>query len=386
MATRYGWPVALTLITGVLISVPAAPRAARQRAQSSDSRPDFDVRETRPPAAPRPSAVSRQPVPGPNRARVNRDTGTIRVVESPDVAISLDGSGRPVVAGLGGLAAHLGLKPSDIAGLMLIRDYTSRSNNVRHLVFRQVVDGHPVFDSTVGVHLRADGRVLRLTSNASPIDARISIPALTRGTAATEAERHAPGSAAGTELTWLPVDGELRLAWHSVVSDEASGTYDVLIDAQNGDLLVRRSRSRDAVASGRVLQSAATAAATPRQPDTMPQGAGGSACPPPANYELRSLSAPFQDPATVVANSGSLEGNNSRVFRGNGGPSAVGSPTSDGWVFDFPFNSAGSAETFLFFASSFVHDFFYDLGFDEAAGNFQQDNFGRGEPAAIPST
>jgi subtilase family serine protease len=315
---------------------------------------------------------------------VNRDTGTLRILEIPDVAIRVNGSGRPVVAGLGGLAAHLGLKPSDIAGLELVRDYTSRSNNVRHLLFRQVVDGHPVFDSTVGVHLRADGKVLRVTSNASPIDARISIPALTRGSGAAEAERHAPGSAAGTELTWLPVDGELRLAWHSVVSDEASGTRDVLIDAQSGDLLLRRSRSRDVVATGRVLQSAATAAATPGQPDPMPQGGGGTMCPPPANYELRSLGAPFHDPDTVVADTGRLEGNNSRVFRGNGGTSAPGSPTSDGWLFDFPFNSTESAETFVFFASNFVHDFFYDLGFDEAAGNFQQDNFGRGGTGGDP--
>ena len=47
-------------------------------------------------------------------------------------------------------------------------------------------------------------------------------------------------------------------------------------------------------------------------------------------------------------------------------------------MFDFPFNSAGAAETALFFALNFAHDFFYDLGFDEAAGNFQVDNFGRG--------
>src|SRR4029450_709448 len=89
-------------------------------------------------------------------------------------------------------------------------------------------------------------------------------------------------------------------------------------------------------------------------------------------------SPPLPPPAPALADTGRSEANNSRVFRGNGGPSATGSPTSDGWLFDYAFNSAGSAETFLFFASNFVHDFFYDLGFDEAAGNFQQDNFGRG--------
>src|SRR6185503_10690461 len=54
------------------------------------------------------------------------------------------------------------------------------------------------------------------------------------------------------------------------------------------------------------------------------------------------------------------------------------------WNFDFPFNSPDSAETALFFALNFAHDFFYDLGFDEAAGNFQQDNLNRGGSSGDP--
>jgi len=48
------------------------------------------------------------------------------------------------------------------------------------------------------------------------------------------------------------------------------------------------------------------------------------------------------------------------------------------WHFDFTFNTASAAETSLFFTTNFFHDFLYDLGFDEASGNFQEDNFGRG--------
>ena len=111
-------------------------------------------------------------------------------------------------------------------------------------------------------------------------------------------------------LVWLPVAGALRLAWHVVVAADED-VADVLVDAQSSELLIRRSRARDAQAIGRVFQSAATAAATPRQPDPMPLGAGGTpGCPPPANYELRPLDTPFRDPATVVASTGRLEGNN----------------------------------------------------------------------------
>ena len=67
------------------------------------------------------------------------------------------------------------------------------------------------------------------------------------------------------------------------------------------------------------------------------------------------------------------------VFRGAPDvEGAQGIVQPDGWHFEFSFNTAGAAETHLFFLSNFLHDFFYDLGFDEAAGNFQESNFGRG--------
>ena len=111
----------------------------------------------------------------------------------------------------------------------------------------------------------------------------------------------------------------------------------------------------------------------------MPFGADNMlACPPVVNYAVRSMNSQFRDPATVLAPTGKLEGNNTKVFRGATGQAAEGTFDGSAWSFDFPFNSAGSAETFLFFAMNFAHDFFYDLGFDEAAGNFQVDNFGRG--------
>jgi subtilase family serine protease len=115
----------------------------------------------------------------------------------------------------------------------------------------------------------------------------------------------------------------------------------------------------------------------------MPMGA--AACPPPANHELRDLTAPFRDPSTVLSDGGRLSGNNAHVFRGDTvTEGALGTFDGTRWSFDFPFNSAASAETALFFTLNFAHDFFYDLGFDEAAGNFQANNFGRGGAGGDP--
>src|SRR5213075_2139633 len=63
-------------------------------------------------------------------------------------------------------------------------------------------------------------------------------------------------------------------------------------------------------------------------------------------------------------------------------PRPQGSPAR---VFDFPLNLnlapatyASAAVVQLFYWNNWMHDQLYALGFTEAAGNFQTDNFGRG--------
>jgi subtilase family serine protease len=378
MAPRYGWPVALTIAALAVMSIPAVPRAARQAPAERRRLPDFDIRDSQPAAGARvhseatPQGFERR------RDRLNRDSGSLRVLDRPDLSVDAKGDWRGVGRRLAAGAARLGLTPADLASLVVVRDYTTRGTGVRHLLMRQVVDGHQVFDSAITIHIAADGRVLRVTSNAAPSEGRNPTPLVDAPTAAIVAAQHAAGASQSPSLVWLPVAGTLRLAWHVVVAGE-DDVADVVIDAQSSELLIRRSRARDASAAGRIFQSDARAAATPRQPDPMPLGAGSQpACPPPANYQLRAFDAPFRAPSTIVADSGRLEGNNAQVFRGAGGAAATGTPAGGGWLFDFPLHSAASAETSLFFAANFAHDFFYDLGFDEAAGNFQADNFGRG--------
>lgn len=383
----------LTLLAAALIGLPAAPGAAPQSTRARDSRPDFDIRDGRPdvpllettdgPAAGRRQGQGRE-----GRARVNRESGSVRVLSRPDLSIARTSPSASVRGLLASNARRFGLEPRDLNALTPVRDYTSRSTGIRHIVFTQVVDGIPVFDSAISVHLLPDGSVARITSNAAPTSSRSGTSGISDAQARVEAANHAgsPVDAAGAaSLAWLPMDGALRLAWLVVVSAEDPDVYDVLVDAQSGELLLRRNRVRYAQGSGRVVQGPGMASLDPRRPDPMPFGADGDlACPPPVNYAVRSLNAPFRDPATVLASTGLLEGNNTRVFRGNTGQAAQGTFDAGGWLFDFPFNSEGSAETFLFFAMNFAHDFYYDLGFDEAAGNFQADNFGRGGVGGDP--
>ena len=71
---------------------------------------------------------------------------------------------------------------------------------------------------------------------------------------------------------------------------------------------------------------------------------------------------------------------------GNNTPDAGSRPDGGAaLVFDFPFDTAENAEdqedlavTSLFFWNNIVHDVLYQYGFDEVAGNFQNNNYGRG--------
>jgi subtilase family serine protease len=278
-------------------------------------------------------------------------------------------------------SGRLGLNEGDLSALTLTRDHVTRSNGLRHVTFAQSLDGIPVYEASVTAHIAPNGDVVRVTSSAGRGAGRLQRALISAEDATTAAIRDVDsprGPSVEPTPVWFPMDGGVRLAWHVVLAiDTHTEFYDVVVDARSGEVLLRRNRVIDAIGSGRVIQSNATAALDPRLPDPTP--IGSDACPPPANHELRDLTGPFRDPSTVLGGSGHLDGNNARVFRGNtSNERALGTYDGTGWTFDFPFNSAGSAETALFFALNFAHDFFYDLGFDEAAGNFQTTNFGRG--------
>jgi subtilase family serine protease len=358
--------------------------AVQQRAGGQDPLPNFDIRAGRPAAVPGGPALAELQRAGAaargRRVRLHPHTGAVRLLETPNIRAGRQASNGELRTMLAASANRLGLERRDLESLQVVRDYTSASTGLRHVIYRQTIAGIPVFDAAVTVHIDNDGDVVRMTSSAGHGRDHAAAPVVSAGEARSLAAQHAPGRARnqGPSLVWFPVDGALRLAWHVTVEpDSNDALYDVLIDGESGELLLRRNRVLSIEGTGRVMQSAATQLRDPRLPDPMPSSA--TSCPPPMNYELRDLATPYRDAANVVAHTGHLEGNNVQVLRGNPStPSATGTFDGSSWLFDFPFNSAGSAETALFFAVNFAHDFFYDLGFNEAAGNFQVDNFGRG--------
>jgi subtilase family serine protease len=410
MASRMRIGLILAAVALVALSGQLGARQPRQE-RSLPARPDFDIRAERAPAPA--SARALDELNARARARINRPradarlhpyTGAIRVLDAPGWSVARDASAEELRNLLTQSSDRLGLDAEDLESLTVARDYVSRSTGLRHVSFAQTIDELPVFGASIGIHLAADGSVVRVTSSAARgagRDREYSVTAERAAiTAAADIDPDAPFApvrvGAGTgpgrarfarglfrrdvtaALEWFAMDGGVRLAWHVELEPEGHPRfYDLVIDAVSGQLLLRRNRVLDADGTGRVMQSDAMQALDPRRPDQMPGGTG--ACPPVLNHNLRDLTSPFRDSSTVLSDTGRLSGNNVHVFRGNTSTEgALGTFDGSRWIFDHPFNTAASAETALFFALNFAHDFFYDLGFDEAAGNFQVNNLGRG--------
>jgi subtilase family serine protease len=405
--------LALATLAVTVVSLTTPVSAVRQQPPVDRVLPDFDAREGRQPQPPSPQAEAEmQRARGNGRPQVplHPFTGGVLVLERPGVNVPRAMAAPALRNVVASLAERLGLEDGDLASLTVLRDYVTRSNGIRTVTFAQTVDGVPVFDAIVTLHVDGAGEIVRITSSAGRMGGRLRTTRVAVEQAVTAAARNIrpelsflPTRMADTggaarfargqfrrdlmaSLTWLPVDGVLRLAWQVAVEPESdSEAYDVLIDANTGDVLLRRNRVHFAQGSGRVMQSASMQALDPRRLDPSPMGQAGSGCPPPANYLVRSLNAPFRDPTATIFGTGRLSGNNAHVFRHDtSSEGALGTFDGTKWNFDFPFNSDDSAETALFFALNFAHDFFYDLGFDEAAGNFQQDNFNRGGSGGDP--
>ena len=415
------------------LSIAFAATASAQQRPADDHRvlPDFDSRTGQRAAVTPDSGVRTgldqlRTALGPSlRARFDRSTGYVSRLTAGRRGIGAYRANAPRAVAqqflreYGGL---IGLEPADLVTLVVAREYRSFDEPVTHVQYRQLVAGVPVFGAALHLNVDADGSVIAVSSDgivgrttgrnrpAGGLSAEFAIQAAAANVrpefSISPVRRTGPTGPAQTltyaagpfqrdievEQALFPVERTLRPAW--VVTIEPVGfpqTYTIVVDGETGEILYRRNLQLYVDGYGLVLQSDATAAVDPRLPDrhpagSTPSGAGDPAdgCPPVANYAVRGLTGPFLDSGSVLFGN-ELAGNNVDVsLNVEGTRGAAGQEIDGDWVFAYPFNSSSSAETSLCFASNFAHDFFYALGFDEAAGNFQVDNFSRGGAGGDP--
>ncbi len=335
---------------------------------------------------------------------------------------------RPIKAFLNEYRRLFGHGAEALSGATKKRDDTNARSGMRTAVWQQTLDGIPIFESLLKANITANGELISIGSDfvSDPAKAAdsgsasrqalqvtptisaaqaIAIAAENIGLKVEPADlKPLEANAQGAEkqqrfahplltdpnvhLVWLPMDaGKMRLAWDVILMDKAAGKmYRVLVDAETGEVLVRRSLTNDiSNATYRVFTSDSPSPFSPGWP------APNSAQPPVVARTL--VTTPALD--TNASPNGWIDDGVNETMGNNVDahldlnaddvadlPRPHGSPTR---VFDFPMDLAqgpgtyrDAAVTQLFYLCNFMHDKLYALGFTEAAGNFQNNNFGRG--------
>jgi len=323
-------------------------------------------------------------------------------------------------------AVQGGLSLRDFPGIYLAKEYQSSHNGVTHFLYRQRFGGLDVVNAEWVVNVDRDGRVLNAggqlfqgpEAGATGPD---SLTVLNAGRAALQsvnpalAERvrltSTPGKSRSAKWSvrlasadlpdsidgrpvWYALNGVPQSAWPFVVTDEDGiSRYSTVVDSRSSAILASEPLTFfQAPAPPRGLVFTGRSPQPPVQP-----GVQSSEPPPYAQRELRSFRG---DPAaspqgwfsgTTTSGNNVIAGWNPRGISFLRDPAIASSTVLD---FQFPLELGpgtphptyfrDAALTNLFYWANTVHDFFYNLGFDEKAGNYQADNFGQGGVAGDP--
>jgi len=322
-------------------------------------------------------------------------------------------------------AAAYGLSRAQAAQLRKDADYANPKGNLHWVRLKQRIHNRPVFRGEVTVALTPSGEIVRTTGQLAPaideneapkqpvIDAAVAVSAaaaeigvnvdpeaLVRMANAgqgndgrTTFERGPFSDPITAELLYFPLgDGSVDLAWSIHLWTEKAAYWSI-VSATSGVRLFQKNLTNTASNTYRVYPSDSPA---PFSPGPTNPTLGQQAPLVPAtlvtvDYLSTTTSDPWLAPGVAVT-----DGNNAEAGLDLLAPNGVDAPvaTTGPNTFDYPFNpppgdpapgddpttpnSRNGAVVNLFYLTNRYHDQLYDLGFTEAAGNFQHDNYGRG--------
>ncbi len=343
-----------------------------------------------------------------------------------------------------------GLSNEDLETLVVVRKSVSRGSPVvretvkqslNHIALDQRWQGRQVYPATLVGSVTGDGRLTNLSGEVVPnLAAAVNADAATltplealeqaAGSigASFDAAQHAvisgpsgdeqrqtlaKGSDFGEDVPmrliyYVVARDNVRLVWEVTATKTGDEiTYHVLVDAIDGDILLRQSLTDFDTPRWRVYAQELSVptedpkddmrpydSPTPRSPGpAAPDGTQGVAV---AAQLIQTNGEPVASPeGWIPAGETTPTGNNVVSFvdlDGDYNPDAGEQPTAvmvevggvDTRTFDFAvdFTSApdtavneDAAATNVFFMGNWFHDRLFQLGFDEAAGNFQDNNF-----------
>lgn len=288
--------------------------------------------------------------------------------------------------------ALFALSASDLATGRFVRNFLSKHNGVRHLTLQFQVEGLDVFESDLRINVDRLGRLINASGQPIPDAAKYineKTPRISGNDAVLNAARETHVSSVARSnvgrLIYFPLDmTRLRLAWDVTFEDgDTPNVYHALVDAVDGRMLWRKLLTHYQHGEVYVDDSPIP---------NLPAGTSTGV--------VARVDAPF-DGSDFFAGSDvhfdwwagnaqtTTTSNNVDAYADRDGdniPDPWSRPSAGiGLDFTFPVDLTQQPDAYrdaaianLFYWNNRLHDFFYNLGFDEVAGNFQTDNFGLG--------
>ena len=349
---------------------------------------------------------------------VDETTGAVRSLSSESGFLSAASPGKPMTIAVDFVrrnVAALGLEASDLEGYTVSDVVYSKITGATRIYLQQRYQGIPVYNAQLQINVNRDGRIISVNNSfmAGLQRAVASLqPAVELPAAVGEALRfsgmrtptpEAVSAAAGVQqrtrvanagISLEPIDGvlmilpiragEARLVWNFQIHTlDKQHMWDLTVDAGTGEVWTRF----DWVASDQ-YRVYPRPVESPNHTTPLPPSDGRVLVVNPANSPASPLGWHDTNGA-AGAESTLTTGNNVDAYtdidannvadtnsRPNGGTSLS---------FDLPLNLTQApsayrpaAVTNLFYWNNIIHDVQYQYGFDEAAGNFQVNNYGRG--------
>jgi extracellular elastinolytic metalloproteinase len=334
-------------------------------------------------------------------------------------------------------AGDLGVTRADVADLAVTSRYRSSHSGVTHVNLNQRFRNLEVFGGHATVNVAQDGGVI--FAGGSLVRGLAASPSGSVELAPTEAVEAAadelgleeptglkvissdPGPARETVVSrggisderiplrvgWQRTRDGLRLAWQLVIDDSSGASlWSATVDAETGELLDADDwTSKDELQrlEGTLARSGAAAAAAPVPPNPVNDGSSYRVFGFPLESPNDGSRVLLTNPADALGSPhgwhdtnaapgpefNTTQGNNAHAYLDQDDNDAAdfgGSPDGGASLtFDFPVDLNEHAQSYreavvanLFYANNAIHDVMYRYGFDEASGNFQANNYGRG--------
>ena len=297
----------------------------------------------------------------------------------------------------------------DVMDARLRDAYVTQHNGVTHLVFRQFVDGIEVEGGDLQINLTKDGQVLNkhsqfvfnaagkinskmeqvaadqaVLSAADHLDIDTFLPpvAMQTSRSANQAVTFRGDEISGVDIPVKLVyqkmpDGSLNLAWDMSIQTK-DNWWSLRVDAQTNEVIDQVSWQAHAAyevlplpyESPTAMGAAFSVVTDPADTVASPYGWHDTNGVAGAEYmDTRGNNVFAQE---------DQDDNNFGGFRPDGGSGLEFLYTWDGQLEPTEGTNIEAAIVNLYYWNNIIHDVMYHYGFDEAAGNFQENNYGNG--------